>query len=145
MSWKTASWIAFIALVLTIMVMAMTHSLFADNPALLGVQVLALLLMIWARLHLRLRSFHAGANPTEGGLITSGPYRYIRHPIYASIFYFLLISLVTHLSVQTCLLVLTAYACLAMRIAGEEQLLVQRYPDYTAYASRVKRVIPFVL
>jgi protein-S-isoprenylcysteine O-methyltransferase Ste14 len=27
------------------------------------------------------RSFHVGANPTEGGLVTKGPYRFVRHPI----------------------------------------------------------------
>jgi hypothetical protein len=35
------------------------------------------------------RSFHAGANPTDGGVVTAGPYRFFRHPIYAAILYFL--------------------------------------------------------
>jgi len=45
--------------------------------------------MLWARLTFGGRSFHAGANPTAGGVVTTGPYRFVRHPIYAAILYFL--------------------------------------------------------
>ena len=44
--------------------------------------------MVAARITFGRRSFHAAANPTEGGLVTTGPYAYIRHPIYAAILYF---------------------------------------------------------
>ena len=47
-------------------------------------QLLGLALMIWARLTFGLRSFRFAANPTQGGLVTKGPYRYIRNPIYAA-------------------------------------------------------------
>jgi protein-S-isoprenylcysteine O-methyltransferase Ste14 len=32
-----------------------------------------------------------------------------------------------------------------MRIAAEEKLLVERYPEYTEYANRTKRIIPFLI
>jgi protein-S-isoprenylcysteine O-methyltransferase Ste14 len=37
-----------------------------------------------ARVTFGRRSFHAAANPTAGGLVTTGPYRLIRHPIYTA-------------------------------------------------------------
>ena len=65
------------------------RSLFSLNPGGIAVQLAAIILMIWARFTFGLRSFHATANPTAGGLVTSGPYRFIRHPIYASVCLFL--------------------------------------------------------
>ena len=42
-------------------------------------------------------------------------------------------------------LVALASAMVAVRIAAEERLLLDRYPEYAAYAARTKRVIPFVV
>jgi protein-S-isoprenylcysteine O-methyltransferase Ste14 len=38
-----------------------------------------------------------------------------------------------------------ARAIVGVRISAEEGLLVARYPEYAAYASKTKRVVPFVL
>ena len=62
-----------------------TGHLFARVPWAIAVQVVAAALMLWARVTFGARSFHASANPTEGGLVTSGPYHFIRHPIYTAI------------------------------------------------------------
>ena len=61
-----------------------TGALFSRSPVVIGVQVAAVLLMVWARVTFGARSFHAAANPTGGGLVTTGPYRFIRHPIYTA-------------------------------------------------------------
>jgi protein-S-isoprenylcysteine O-methyltransferase Ste14 len=103
------------------------------------------LLMLWARLTFGIRSFHGTANPTAGGLVTTGPYRYIRHPIYAAILYFLWAGIAAHPSLITVAVGLLATAFTAVRIAAEEKLLVAMYPDYEAYARVTKRVVPFVL
>ena len=60
------------------------------------VQVAAVLLMVWARMTFGRRSFHAAANPTAGGLVTWGPYRYWRHPIYSAILLFLWSGVLSH-------------------------------------------------
>src|SRR5713101_347897 len=67
--------------------LAVTDRLIASNPIGITVQILALGLMLWARVTFGRRSFHAGANPTAGGLVTRGPYRFLRHPIYAAAMY----------------------------------------------------------
>jgi hypothetical protein len=60
-------------MVLAILGLFGSDSLFSLSPAVIGVQCLAAL-MIWARLTFGLRSFHPAANPTRGGLVTTGPY-----------------------------------------------------------------------
>jgi protein-S-isoprenylcysteine O-methyltransferase Ste14 len=120
------------------------HSLFATGPVTISLQVLAALLMVWARITFGARSFHASADPTEGGLVTTGPYRFFRHPIYAAIIYFSLLGVVTHPSVLNGELWLVIVAGLGVRMFAEERLVIQRYPEYAEYAARTKRVIPFI-
>ena len=120
------------------------HHLFAKGPYLLAVQVVAALLMIWARKTFGLRSFHAAASTSDGGLITTGPYRYWRHPIYASIIYFIWAGQVQAPGAVPLLLAATASLGLFARMLIEERFLTQTYPEYPEYARRAKRLIPFV-
>jgi protein-S-isoprenylcysteine O-methyltransferase Ste14 len=134
-------------LVLTVAVLGLflSHALFARGSAAIAVQVLAALLMLWARLTFGLRSFHAGADPTAGGIVTTGPYRFIRHPIYAAILYFVWAGVASHFSALALVAGLGATAGIVVRLATEERLLVERYPEYRDYAARTRRLIPFVV
>lgn len=89
MSPKRRSVIATVALVLCVVALLERRELFARHPVGIALQVAAAALMLWARLTFGTRSFHAAANPTAGGLVTTGPYRFWRHPIYAAILLFL--------------------------------------------------------
>ena len=91
------------------------------------------------------RSFHAAANPTAGGVVTTGPYRFVRHPIYAAILYFIWAGVLSHASFFHVSLAVLATGMVAIRIAAEERLLVERYPEYASYAATTKRVVPFIL
>ena len=88
MNLKRASLVATTVLVGAIATLLFRHALFANRPATIAAQVVAGSLLLWARLTFGIRSFHGGANPTEGGLVTTGPYRWLRHPIYASFLLF---------------------------------------------------------
>lgn len=144
-TFRLASVIAYGVLVASMVALLLRDSLFAIEFVGISVQGLAALLMLWARLTFGKRSFHLTANPSEGEMVTSGPYRFLRHPIYASIFYFLWAAVCSHLSLLNFLLGLIATAALAVRIAAEEQFLIKHYPEYADYAVRTKRIIPFLL
>jgi protein-S-isoprenylcysteine O-methyltransferase Ste14 len=118
-------------------------ALFSPDPVVIAVQAAAVLLFLWARATFGLRSFHAAANPTEGGLVTTGPYRWLRHPIYAALLLFSAAGAAAHFS-RGSLLFLVVAAGAALRIAAEEKLIVERYPEYREYARRTKRLVPFL-
>ena len=120
------------------------HHLLAHNPILLVVQACAVLLMLWARATFGLRSFHPTANTTEGGLVTTGPYRYLRHPIYASIIYFVWAAQVEMPTTLSIALAFAVTVGLVVRMVLEEQFLVTFYPEYSEYMRHAKRLIPFI-
>jgi protein-S-isoprenylcysteine O-methyltransferase Ste14 len=142
--YRTLSVPAFILMVAGIIGLYYSHALFVEVPAVIAVQVLAFLLMVWARITFGRRSFHAAADPTAGGLVRTGPYRYFRHPIYTAVTLFVWPPAIDNAS-------LLAIACAALvtigaviRMLCEEHLLVQQYPEYRDYARTTKRMIPFV-
>jgi protein-S-isoprenylcysteine O-methyltransferase Ste14 len=145
MNWKTASLIALVVLVACIWWLFLSKSIFGASATTITIQVLAISLMIWARVTFGMRSFHAAANPTAGGLVRRGPYKYIRHPIYAAILYFLWAGIAAHASLASVGAGLLASAMTALRMAAEEKLLVQTYPEYEEYARTTRRVVPFLL
>jgi protein-S-isoprenylcysteine O-methyltransferase Ste14 len=146
MNWKWLSFTALAGLAACIVGLYLNnYAIFGAGPITITIQVVAALLMAWARLTFGIRSFHGTANPTTGGLVTTGPYRYIRHPIYAAILYFFWAGIAAHPSLVTLAAGLLATAFTAVRIVAEEKLLVTMYPEYRAYARVTKRVVPFVL
>ena len=145
MNYKFASLAGFGIAVLVLIILILRESILAVGFVAIIVQVLAVLLMFWARVTFGRRSFHATADPTEGGLIISGPYHYLRHPIYAAVLYFLWAGILSHLSLCDVLLGLLATTGLFIRIFAEERLVTEKYPSYTEYAVRTKRIIPYVL
>jgi protein-S-isoprenylcysteine O-methyltransferase Ste14 len=128
-----------------VVVLLFRESLFASGVTAIIVQVASALLMLWARLAFGGRSFHATADATEGGVVTKGPYRYLLHPIYAAILYFLWAGVLSHVGVFNGLLGALATIGLATRMVAEEWLMTVRYPEYATYAAHTKRIIPFIL
>lgn len=128
-----------------VIILTFRESLLAAGLIAIIVQVASTLLMLWARLSLGLRSFHATADTTEGGLVTKGPYRYLQHPIYAAVLYFLGAGIFSHPNIINGLLGALATVGLAIRMMAEEHLLAERYPEYAIYAAQTKRIIPFIL
>jgi len=145
MTWKWASLAGFITAVLCLVCLFYRNAILGAGPLTIGIQIAAFGLMVWARVTFGKRSFHATANPTGGGLVTNGPYRYLRHPIYAAALYFMWAGIAVHWSAANALIGLIATAGLAVRMLAEETLIVGKYPEYADYARRTRRVIPFVL
>ncbi|ATE62020.1 methyltransferase family protein [Thauera sinica] len=96
-------------------------------------------------------ALHLGSNLTplphprdDATLVTTGLYRYVRHPIYCGV---LLLAFGWALFVQGWLTL--AYAALLfaffdLKSRREETWLMARFPDYADYRRRVRRLIPFL-
>ncbi len=136
--------LGFVAMVLGLVGLIATRSLLSPFPVVIAVQAAAVALMVWARLTFGRRSFHAAADPTEGGLVTSGPYRFVRHPIYTAVVLFAAAGALAHPSLRSAGLATVVLAGAVTRMLAEERLLRERFPEYTEYARRTKRMIPLL-
>jgi protein-S-isoprenylcysteine O-methyltransferase Ste14 len=141
---KTLSIIGYFGMFGGLLGLLAMRGIFSSSPFIISVQVVAFLLLLWARVTFGRRSFHVVANPTEGGLVTSGPYRYIRHPIYAAFCLFIWAGLVGHWSWSTGAVGGLVLASAVVRIICEEALVTARYPDYAQYKATTWRMIPYV-
>lgn len=141
---KTISLLALLIMALALTGLAIRGALFSSHPVAIILEITAAMLMIWARVTFGARSFHAAANPTSGGLITTGPYRFIRHPIYTAMCLFAWSGILTHWTLIDAALGSLLLLGAVTRILSEERLLVKRYPAYQEYAKSTKRMLPFI-
>ena len=102
-------------------------------------------LAVWARLHLGRNWGMPMTQRAEPELVTSGPYRFIRHPIYSGLLTAMLgTALVDSLLGLIVVAVLVAYFYYCGTV--EEQNLAVTFPQaYPQYRSRTKMLIPFLL
>ncbi len=144
MNWNRASVFAFAMAAICLVVLTFRRAILANGPVSMAIQVAAVLLMIWARMAFGRRSFHAAATPAGGGLVTRGPYRWLRHPIYASVIWFIWAGVAAHPTRRNGVLAALVTVFLAVRMIAEEKLLAKCYPEYPEYARRTARIVPFL-
>jgi protein-S-isoprenylcysteine O-methyltransferase Ste14 len=85
-----------------------------------------------------------GVRPALRGLVTSGPYRFVRHPMYFSYIVADIGYNLQEWNFITLLLVLVGWMSLVYRIHAEERVLSQ-HPEWRAYAVLVRyRLFPGV-
>ena len=121
----------------------------SDDPWLQGIGlavfVLGLALAVWARIYLGRNWGMPMSHKIDPELVTTGPYRRIRHPIYSGI---ILAMIGTTIAVSPFWLVAVAAlgAYFLYSAVMEERYMAGLFPDsYPAYKRSSKMLIPFIL
>lgn len=112
----------------------------------LGLVLLAagLGLAVWARVHIGSNWGMPMTQKDEPELVTSGPYRLVRHPIYSGI---LLAAVGTAIALSWTWLVAAALATIYFVYSAtvEERYMAEQFPNsYPAYKHSTKMLVPFV-
>jgi protein-S-isoprenylcysteine O-methyltransferase Ste14 len=141
---KIASVVGYVGMAGGLLGLLVTRNVLSPSPFVLVPQVAAVALMVWARVAFGRRSFHLAANPTQGGLVTTGPYRFIRHPIYSAVCLFTTVGAAAHVSWVALSLGAVVWGGAIARMLCEERMIVERYPEYRQYAATTARMIPSV-
>jgi protein-S-isoprenylcysteine O-methyltransferase Ste14 len=88
------------------------------------------------------RSFSIMAETRQ--LVTSGPYRFVRHPLYLTEEIAVVGVFIQFASVWTAILLVMQIAFQLRRMQNEETVLVASFPKYDAYRRSTVRLIPWI-
>ena len=139
--------VSVIAVILLVRVVRPT-SFAVTSPALAAVGAVAffagIALAIWARIELGRNWGMPMTERAEPELVTGGPYRLVRHPIYSGLLLALVgTALVNNLLGLIVVAVLGAYFYYSASV--EERNLAVAFPSaYPVYRARTKMLVPFV-
>ena len=122
----------------------LTHAGPARSAIGLALFAAGLLFAVWARIHIGRNWGTPMTQKNDPELVTSGPYRFVRHPIYSGI---LLAGVGTAVALGWQILALFGLSAIYFVYAAtvEEKFLTQQFPDaYPAYKRSSKMLVPFV-
>ena len=115
----------------------------------LGAAVLAvvgLALAAWALWAYPPGRFNIRPTPRANGqVVQRGPYRWIRHPMYASIALCGLACACAARQTWVWMALAAMGLVLLTKALLEERWMAQQHPDYAAYQARTKRFVPWLL
>jgi protein-S-isoprenylcysteine O-methyltransferase Ste14 len=124
-----------------------THSFSDARHAIAAIVcICGLILAIWARRTLA-GNWSSSVTFKQGHeLIRSGPYRFVRHPIYSGILLMLLGLVIQIGRLHGLLGFAVMFVGFWIKLKQEEQLMLQHFPDqYPLYCKEVKALVPWVL
>ncbi len=102
------------------------------------------LVSIWTLLHNRIGNFNVHPAPkSEGQLVTSGPYRHVRHPMYSAVL-LMAAAAVFFYDVEISKIVcwLALLLVLWLKTLLEEHALRHKFTEYSDYVMHADRFIP---
>jgi protein-S-isoprenylcysteine O-methyltransferase Ste14 len=105
-----------------------------------------LIVVLWARTVLGGNWSAIAEVKEKHELITRGPYRYVRHPIYSGLLLMVLGVIIVFDRAVGVFVFAACFLSLWVKAHQEEKLLTEHFPQaYPEYKARVKALIPFVL
>ena len=141
--WKSYIFVAiqFICLGL----IALTGPLFPGNIFLLTVELLGLVIGVWAVRVMGLGKFNITPDPLSSSrLVTKGPYRLIRHPTYLALLLVTIPLVSAEFSMFRMTIWLVLLVDLLLKLNYEEGLLTTQLTGYAEYKQNSYRLIPFI-
>jgi protein-S-isoprenylcysteine O-methyltransferase Ste14 len=105
----------------------------------------AVLLVLWAGINMQQSKLRISPIPAENAqLVTTGPYKFIRHPMYTSILLGSAGLLFIYFSWFRLFIAAFLLSVLLFKLTWEEKMLSEKFPGYSDYKKHSKRIIPFL-
>ena len=119
---------------------------FLSNILAIIIFITGLLIGLWALSHNQLGNFNIQPKLKEGSsLITTGIYKYIRHPMYLSVLTTMFSFVLSTANLLEMLLFISLLLILLLKAKREESLWLVHDEEYKRYKEGSKLFLPFVL
>lgn len=115
------------------------------SPPALALLAASIVLGLWTLFHNPPGNFNIRPEPKASAqLVTAGPYRYMRNPMYSALLLFAAAEVLAYRDLWKIACWLALALVLLAKVLLEERWLRSLFPGYAAYAKRVRRFIPRV-
>jgi len=100
---------------------------------------------VWARIYLGRNWSGYVTYKEDQTLVTTGPYRYVRHPIYTSMILMFIGTILYYGTLFISIFFVILGISFILRTRKEEEIMVKLFGEkYTEYMKGTKRLIPFI-
>lgn len=128
-----------------IAVIAVAGNIIPKNIVSISLGVGGIILGSWAILVMQLGRFNITPNIHKNfRTVSKGPYKYIRHPMYASVLLVTFAWILDFFTIPRLIIWMVLIFDLIIKLKYEEKLLANRYKEYQDYQKRTKNLIPFI-
>jgi protein-S-isoprenylcysteine O-methyltransferase Ste14 len=80
----------------------------------------------------------------DGELVQTGIYSLVRHPLYSGLIFLTLSWAIFQMSLTHLFAILIIFIVLNAKASKEEAWLSEKFPEYTQYRQKVKKLIPWL-
>jgi len=124
---------------------ALTGSIFPDSILLLVIELAGLFLGVWAVLTMRIGYFNIAPEPLDWAkLVSYGPYRVIRHPMYLALLITSIPLVIDTFNYFRLSVLIILFFNMLLKMQYEEKLLVKKFTGYDKYIQETSKIVPCI-
>lgn len=102
-------------------------------------------LILWALIAMQKSKLRILPEPSANAiLITKGPYRFIRHPMYTAILLGSIGLLINYFTWLRLAIAVALAIVLLIKLNWEEKMLSQKFDEYKEYMKHTRRILPLL-
>jgi protein-S-isoprenylcysteine O-methyltransferase Ste14 len=142
---RIKAWTLVFIQLLCVVYVLLTAGPLARHLFLIALQIAGAAVGIWALIALRLGNMNISPLVKKDAvLVTTGPYRFARHPMYLAVLFFIWPIIIDDFAPLRLIAGIILTVDLIVKLIFEETLLKRHFAGYDDYMKRTRRLLPLI-